>query len=69
MSGNAANRQESDSRVFSVRLGQKESIYLQETLKNYGVRAPKLSEGLRVIFASELYKSRRYARRIRDIQA
>jgi len=69
MSGNAVNRQESGCRVLSVRLSQKEFKYLQETLKNYGVRAPSLSEGLRVLFASELYKSRRYARRIRDIQA
>jgi hypothetical protein len=60
------NRRKQLSKVLSIRMTDQEFRHLQETLRNYGIHRDSLSRAVRVLLASELYRSRRYARQARN---
>ena len=54
-------------KVLSVRLSDKEFVRLKETLRNYRIHKPTLSEEVRVLFCRDLHRSRVFAKKYREI--
>ena len=63
----SVDREETGSKVLSARLTQQEWKHFQEILRNYKIHKSSVSDQLRELLRQNLWRSRRYARRIRNI--
>jgi DNA-binding HxlR family transcriptional regulator len=63
----SVDREETGSKVLSARLTQQEWKHFQEILRNYKIHKSSVSDQLRELLRHDLWRSRRYARRIRNI--
>ena len=63
----SVDREETGSKVLSARLTQQEWKHFQEILRNYKIHKSSVSDQLRELLRRDLWRSRRYARRIRNI--
>lgn len=67
MNRNAVNKHKTLSKFLSARLSEQEWKHFKEILRNYGIHKSSVSAQLRALLRFELYRSRRYARRKREL--
>ena len=68
MNRNSVNREESGSKVLSVRLSQREWKHFQEILGNYKIQKSSVSDQLRELLRQDLRRSRKYAYKQRELR-